>query len=195
MSTGASTLENLDDAVRTLKENGCDQLILLKCTSTYPASSENSNLYTLPHMSSLFNCHVGLSDHTLGIGVSIASVALGARMIEKHFTIDRSEGGVDAAFSLEFDEFKVLTQEVERAFLSLGQVQYGVLEDERKSLKFKRSIYIITDLKEGDVLTEENTRIIRPGLGLAPKYFEKLLGKKINRDVKKGTPLTFDLIG
>lgn len=195
MSTGISTLADIEIAVKTLRENGCNELILLKCTSTYPATPENTNLTTIPHMAKLFNCHVGLSDHTLGIGVSVASVGLGARVIEKHFTINRAHGGVDAAFSLEPHEFKMLVEETERAFLGLGKVSYGILEEERKSLTFKRSIYIIEDMKSGDIFNTNNIRIIRPGLGIAPSFFETILGKTINRDSRKGTALTFDLIG
>lgn len=195
MSTGISKLADIERAVTTLRENGCEELVLLKCTSTYPATPENTNIRTIPHMSSLFGCHVGLSDHTLGIGTAIASVALGARVIEKHFTISRAEGGVDAAFSMEPHEFKSLVDESERAFLSLGEVKYGILSDEIKSLTFKRSIYVVEDMKAGDVFTSENIRIIRPGLGVSPEHYEMLLGKKINREVKKGTALTFDLIG
>lgn len=195
MSTGISTLSDIELAVKTLRENGCKDLVLLKCTSTYPATPENTNLLTIPHMSELFGCHVGLSDHTLGIGVSVASVALGARVIEKHFTLDRSEGGVDAAFSMEPNEFKMLVEESERAFLGLGEIKYGIQKAEEKSLGFKRSIYIVEDMKAGDIFTKKNLRIIRPGNGLAPHYFDKLLGKKVNRDVTRGIALSFDLIG
>jgi N-acetylneuraminate synthase len=195
MSTGISKLSDIEIAVNTLKENGCNELILLKCTSTYPATPKNTNIRTIPHMSKLFNCHVGLSDHTLGIGTSVASVALGARVIEKHFTLNRAEGGVDSAFSMEPHEFKSLVEETERAFLSLGEVTYGILHDELKSLTFKRSIYVVKDMKEGDVFTEDNIRIIRPGLGASPQHFDMFLGKKINQTVIKGTALTFDLIG
>ena len=195
MSTGISKLSDIELAVNTLRENGCNELVLLKCTSTYPATPKNTNIRTIPHMSNLFNCHVGLSDHTLGIGTAVASVALGAVVIEKHFTINRAEGGVDSAFSMEPNEFKALVEETERAFLSLGEVSYGILPDELKSLTFKRSIYVVNDMKEGDVFTNENIRIIRPGLGVSPKYFDMFLGKKINRSVQKGTALTFDLIG
>ncbi|MBI2283838.1 MAG: pseudaminic acid synthase [Bacteroidetes bacterium] len=194
MSTGISTLADLELAVKTLKENGCTQLILLKCTSTYPATPINTNLATIPHMAAMFDCHVGLSDHTMGTGVAVASVALGARVIEKHFTLDRSEGGVDASFSLEPSEFKALVQETERAFEGIGKVHYGILPDEMKSKTFKRSIYIVKDINKGEVLTEENIRIIRPGLGLAPKYFDIVLGKTINQSVQKGTALTFELL-
>ena len=195
MSTGISKLSDIEIAVNTLRENGCNELILLKCTSTYPATPKNTNIRTIPHMSKLFNCHVGLSDHTLGIGTSVASVAFGARVIEKHFTLNRAEGGVDSAFSMEPHEFKSLVEETERSFLSLGEVKYGILPDELKSLTFKRSIYVVKDMKVGDVFTEDNIRIIRPGLGASPQHFDMFLGKKINQSVIKGTALTFDLIG
>lgn len=194
MSTGISTLADIEVAVKTLRDNGCKDLVLLKCTSTYPATPENTNLITIPHMATLFDCHVGLSDHTLGVGVAVSSVALGARVIEKHFTIDRSEGGVDSAFSLEPAEFQMLVEESERAFLSIGKVTYGIMEVEKKSKMFKRSIYIVQDMKEGDIFTEENIRIIRPGLGLEPKYFDTMIGKKITKSAKRGTALSFDLI-
>ena len=136
----------------------------------------------------------GLSDHTLGIGVALGSVSFGARVIEKHFTIDRSQGGVDSAFSLEPTEFKMLVEESERAFLAIGKVTYGIMDAELNSKKFKRSIYIVKDLKKGDVITAENIRIIRPGLGLSPKYFDLLLGKRVKQNINRGTAFTFNLI-
>ncbi|GAB3508491.1 pseudaminic acid synthase [Emticicia fontis] len=189
MSTGASTLANLDEAVNVLKENGCKDLVLLKCTSNYPANPENSNVRTIPHMRELFQCEIGLSDHTMGIGVPCAAVTLGATVIEKHFCLSRAEGGVDSAFSLEPDELKSLVVETERAWQSLGQVQYGVQESERKSLLFKRSIYVVKEIKAGELFTEENIRVIRPGDGMPPKYYEGLLGKAASKDFKAGTPL------
>lgn len=195
MSTGISTLADIALAVQTLRSNGCKDIVLLKCTSTYPATPENTNIRTIPHMAQMFNCHVGLSDHTMGVGVAIGAVAMGARVIEKHFTIDRSEGGVDSTFSMEPAEFRTLVDETKKAFQSLGEVTYGILPEELKSLTFKRSLYIVEDMSEGEILTKKNLRIIRPGLGLAPKYLEQMLGKKINCNVKKGTALTFDLIG
>ncbi len=194
MSTGVSTISDIAESVSVLKNAGCKELILLKCTSTYPATPENSNLLTIPHLSILHDCHVGLSDHTMGIGTSVAAVALGARVIEKHFTLRRADGGVDSAFSMEPEELKALVVECESAFQSLGKIQYGILPVEEKSRNFKRSIYISSDMQAGDVITESNIRIIRPGLGLESKYFEIVLGKKINKDVVKGTPLTWDLI-
>ncbi len=194
MSTGVATIADIDEAVRVLRENGCKELILLKCTSTYPASPENTNITTIPHMAQLFNCHVGLSDHTMGIGASVAAVALGARVIEKHFTLRRSDGGVDSAFSLEPEELKLLSIESERAFLALGNIQYGIQKEEQKSMFFKRSIYISQDIKAGDLLTKENTRVIRPGDGIAPKFYDQVIGKQAKSDLRKGTALKWDMI-
>ena len=189
MSTGASDLANLAESVEVLRANGCKDLVLLKCTSNYPASPENSNMRTIPHLRQLFNCEVGLSDHTMGIGVPCAAVTLGATVIEKHFCLSRAEGGVDSAFSLEPDELKSLVIETERAWQSLGVVQYGVQETEKKSLLFKRSIYVVQDITEGEAFTEENIRVIRPGDGMHPKYYEGLLGKVANKNYFKGEPL------
>jgi N-acetylneuraminate synthase len=192
MSTGISSLSTIEDAVAALRMEGCNDIILLKCTSTYPASPENTNILTIPHMEKLFDTHVGLSDHTLGIGVAVASVVLGARVIEKHFTLDRNDGGVDSAFSMEPNEFKQLVIETERAFLSLGNVQYGILDSEKKSLTFKRSIYVVRDIKKGEFFSDQNLRIIRPGLGIQPKYYDVFIGKMANKDIKRGTALTFE---
>lgn len=191
MSTGASTLANLDESVAVLRENGCKDLVLLKCTSNYPASPENSNVRTIPHLRDLFQCEVGLSDHTMGIGVPCAAVTLGATVIEKHFCLSRAEGGVDSAFSLEPDELKSLVIETERAWQSLGQIQYGIQETEKKSLLFKRSIYVVKDIKAGEAFTEENIRVIRPGDGMHPKYFDGLLGKTAYKSYNRGDALEF----
>ncbi|HEY8464810.1 MAG TPA: pseudaminic acid synthase [Bacillota bacterium] len=195
VSTGMATVAELDEAVRTLRENGCPAVILLKCTSTYPASPQNSNLRTLPHLRELFGCKVGISDHTLGIGTAIAAVALGATVIEKHFTLSREEGGVDAAFSMEPAEMGLLVKESERAWQSLGEIAYGPTNSEKASLKHRRSLYITQDLTAGTLLSPGNVRAIRPGLGLSPKYYEIVLGKRVNRDVKRGTPLSWEIIG
>jgi pseudaminic acid synthase len=192
MSTGVSSIADIDESVRVLRNAGCKDLILLKCTSTYPASPENTNLNTIPHLASLHRCIAGLSDHTMGIGASVAAVALGARVIEKHFTLRRADGGVDSAFSLEPDELKSLVTETERAFLALGQIQYGVQKAEVKSQFFKRSIYIAEDIPAGEKFTEKNIRVIRPGDGIEPKYFHFLIGKTARKNYKKGTPLTWD---
>ncbi|WP_425058486.1 Pseudaminic acid synthase [Sporomusa carbonis] len=194
MSTGMATLAEIDEAVRTAREAGCKDLILLKCTSTYPASPEESNLLTIPHMRELFGCEVGLSDHTLGIGAAVAAVALGATVIEKHLTLSRAEGGVDAAFSLEPDEMKILVEETKRAWQALGKISYGPTEKEKKSLVFRRSLYVVKDMVAGEEFTPENLRAIRPGLGLAPKYYDVLLDKKVTRAVKRGTPVSWDII-
>jgi pseudaminic acid synthase len=194
ISTGMATLAELDETVRTIRESGCDQFVLLQCTSTYPATPENSNLRTIPHMRKLFGCEVGLSDHTMGIGGAVAAVALGATVIEKHFTLSRADGGVDSAFSMEPEEMKQLVVETKRAWQSLGVLKYGPKEVEKTSMKFRRSLYISQDMKAGEVFTPENLRSIRPGLGLPPKYFDLILGNKINRDVKKGSPMSWDMV-
>lgn len=194
ISTGMATIAELDESVRAARESGCNDLILLKCTSTYPATAENTNILTIPHMRELFDCEVGLSDHTMGVGVSVASVALGATVIEKHFTLNRADGGVDSTFSMEPDEMAQLVVESERAWQSLGQVSYGPTEGEKKSIQFRRSLYIVQDLKVGDILTRENMRAIRPGLGLSPKYYETLLGKRVRIAVQMGSPVKWEIL-
>ena len=194
ISTGMATVAEIDEAVTAAREAGCKDLILLKCTSTYPATPENSNVLTIPHMRELFDCEIGLSDHTMGIGTSIAAVAHGATVIEKHFTLSRTDGGVDSAFSLEPDELKSLVAETERAWQSLGSITYGGTGSEEKSKIFRRSLYIAEDMRVGDVFTEKNLRIVRPGMGLPPKHYEIFLGNKINKDIRKGTPLLWDSI-
>jgi N-acetylneuraminate synthase len=189
MSTGASSLSDLAESVEVLKQAGCNELVLLKCTSNYPSTPENSNLNTIPHLRSLFNCEVGLSDHTMGVGVPCAAVTLGATVVEKHFCLSRAEGGVDSAFSLEPDELKSLVVETERAWQSLGLVQYSVQDSEKKSLIFKRSIYAVEDIMEGEIFTNKNIRIIRPGDGLHPRFYELLLGTIAKRNYLKGQPL------
>lgn len=194
VSTGMASIAELSELVDTVRGNGGKDLTLLKCTSSYPATPEGTNLMTIPHMQKLFNCNVGISDHTLGIGVAVASIALGATVIEKHFTLSRAEGGVDSAFSLEPQEMKQLVKEVHSAYLALGNITYGVSEQEKKSLQFRRSLYIVEDMKAGDIITERNLRSIRPGLGLAPKYYDILLGKRIKYDIKRGTATSWDMI-
>jgi len=194
MSTGMASVAELHDAVAAARQNGCKDLILLKCTSSYPASPVESNLLTIPHLRNLFDCNIGLSDHTLGIGVAVASVALGGVVIEKHVTLSRADGGVDATFSLEPDELKSLVIETERAWQSLGTISYAPTAKERESVRFRRSLYIAKDIRAGEVLTKENLRSVRPGGGLAPKYFEDLLGKKVTCDIKKGTPVSWSLV-
>lgn len=194
ISTGMATVAELHETVTTAREAGCNDLILLKCTSTYPATPENSNLLTIPHMRELFDCEVGLSDHTMGVGVAVASVALGATVVEKHFTLCRDDGGVDATFSLEPDEMAALVVESERAWQALGKVNYGATKAESRSLVFRRSLYITEDMKAGEILTAGNLRAIRPGLGLSPKYLEILIGKRVICDVSRGTPMSWHLV-
>jgi len=194
ISTGLASVAELGETVQAARDAGARDLILLKCTSAYPASPENSNLNTIPHMRELFGCHVGLSDHTMGIGAAIGSAALGAVAIEKHVTLRRADGGVDSAFSLEPEELTTLVVETKRVVEAMGGVAYGPTEAERQSLVYRRSLYIVADLKAGDVLTKENVRAIRPGLGLAPGNLDRVLGRRITRDAPRGTPLSWDLL-
>ena len=194
LSTGMATVAELDESIRAARDAGCGGIILLKCTSTYPSPPENSNLLTIPHMSELFDVQVGLSDHTLGIGVALASVSLGATVIEKHFTSGRAHGGVDSAFSLEPDEMRILVEESGRAWEALGAITYGPTEKEKLSMQYRRSLYFVEDMKSGDILTGKNVRAIRPGFGLPAKYLDIILGKKASKDARKGTPLSWDLI-
>jgi N-acetylneuraminate synthase len=194
VSTGMASLAELDETVRTARAAGCKDLVLLKCTSTYPASPENTHIATIPHMRTLFGCEVGLSDHTLGIGVSVASVALGASVIEKHFTLSRADGGVDSTFSMEPAEMAQLVVETQRAWQALGQVSYGPTAAELKSLRYRRSLYITQDLVAGDVLTADNLRAIRPGSGLPTRYLGTFLGRRVRVAVRRGTPLSWELL-
>ncbi|MBX0290146.1 pseudaminic acid synthase [Hymenobacter sp. HSC-4F20] len=195
MSTGASQLSEVAEAVQVLREAGCRELVLLKCTSTYPATPQNTNLRTLPHFQQLFpDALVGLSDHTMGVGAAVAAVALGACVVEKHVTLRRADGGVDSAFSLEPEEVAQLVTETERAWQALGQVQYGVQRAEEKSRLYKRSLYIAQDIAAGEVFTKENLRVVRPGDGLPPRYYDQLLGKPARQPLRAGTPLTWDAL-
>ena len=195
ISTGMANVAELDETVRAAREGGCKDLILLKCTSTYPATPDNTNILTIPHMRELFGCEVGLSDHTMGVGVSVASISLAASVIEKHFTLSRADGGVDSSFSMEPDEMRSLVVETERAWQALGRISYGPTEKEKESLVFRRSLYIVEDTRAGAQLTRQNLRAIRPGYGLPPKYLPVLLGRRLARDVKKGTAMSWGLIG
>ena len=194
VSTGMASVAELQELVDTARENGCKDLTLLKCTSSYPATPEGSNLLTIPHMKELFKCNVGLSDHTLGIGVAVASMALGARMVEKHFTLCRTDGGVDSGFSMEPQEMTELVHECNVAVKALGDVSYEMQAQERNSLIYRRSLYIVKDMRAGDIFTKENLRSIRPGLGISPKYYDILMGKKVRCDVKQGTALEWAFI-
>jgi pseudaminic acid synthase len=194
ISTGMATVAEIDDAVRTVREAGCRNFVLLKCTSTYPATPENTNIITIPAMRTTWNCEVGLSDHTMGCGVAVAAVALGAVLIEKHFTLSRNDGGVDSAFSLEPAELRTLTTEALRAWQALGSVTFGGTSAEEKSKAFRRSLYIAEPLQAGDILTARSVRIVRPGFGLAPKHYQSVLGRRVNRDVSAGTPVSWELL-
>ena len=192
ISTGMASLADLEQAVSTARAAGCRDLVLLKCTSTYPATPANTNIRTIPHLRELFGCEVGLSDHTMGVGVSVAAVALGASVIEKHFTLARADGGVDSAFSLEPAELAALVQETVRAWQALGEVRYGPTEAERASLQFRRSIYVAAEIAEGEVFTPENLRVVRPGHGAPPHLYDQLLGRAARRAYQPGTPLRLD---
>ena len=194
ISTGMATFAELDETVDAARSAGCNDLVLLKCTSTYPSTPDDSNILTIPEMRSRYGCEIGISDHTMGIGVSVAAVALGATVIEKHFTLQRSDGGVDSAFSMEPQEMAQLVIETERAWQSMGKVQHGPTEKEKASLVFRRSLYVVADIKAGEKLTSVNVRAIRPGYGIAPKFYDEVIGKTAKRDISRGTPLSHDLI-
>lgn len=192
LSTGMASFVEIGEALRTCYDAGNDQVCILKCTSTYPATPANTNISTIPNMRDTFGCEVGLSDHTMGTGVAVAATALGAVLVEKHFTLARADGGVDSAFSLEPAEFQTLRDETERAWQALGKITYGGTSAETRSMQFRRSLYVAEDMEEGDVFTETNLRSVRPGFGLAPKHLGILLGKRVNRALKKGTPVSWD---
>ncbi len=194
ISTGMATIAELDETIRTARNSGCNDIILLKCTSTYPATPEDANIMTIPHMHKLFNVQVGLSDHTMGIGVAIASVTLGATVVEKHFTLRRADGGVDSAFSIEPEEMQMLVKETNNAWQALGKVNYGPTKTEKSSMRYRRSLYVIQDIEAGGQFTHDNIKAIRPGFGLPTKYIEIIIGRKAKKIIKKGTPLYWDLI-
>ena len=194
ISTGMATLQEIDEAVRCARGAGARDIVLLKCTSTYPASPDDSNLQAIPELRRVFGCEAGLSDHTMGVGVAVASVALGASVIEKHFTLARADGGVDSAFSMEPAEMKLLVDESLKAWQALGSAAFGPTEREKASLQFRRSLFVAQPMKSGDVFTKENLRVVRPGSGLHPRHYDELLGRRIARDTAAGTPLTWDLV-
>jgi pseudaminic acid synthase len=195
MSTGMATLAEIEEAVTALREGGCEQLALLKCTSAYPAPADEANLRTIPHLAEAFQTPVGLSDHTLGIAVPVAAVAMGACIIEKHFTLSRSLPGPDSAFSLEPQEFKEMVDAIRTTEKALGKISYGYTEREAESRVFRRSLFVVQDMKAGDVFTEENVRSIRPGYGLHTRYLREVLGKRAAADIERGMPLTWNLVG
>ncbi len=194
MSTGVAKLEDIERALQVCKEEGNEDVILLKCTSAYPAPYEDINLKVIPNMSDMFDCLVGLSDHTMGTAVAVASVALGVKVVEKHLVLSRAEGGPDAAFSMEPQEFKKMVEEIRIVEKALGKVTYELTDKQKKSREHSRSLFIVKDMKAGEVLTEENVCSIRPGYGLHTMYYEEVLGKKVKVDLKKGTPLSWNII-
>jgi len=195
ISTGMATIAELDEAVRTAREVGCKDIILLKCTSAYPATPEDTNLRTIPHLRQLFDVEVGVSDHTFGVGVSIAAVTMGANVIEKHFTLKRTDAGVDSAFSMEPEEMKKLVDETYNAWQAMGKVYYGATRKEEASIAYRRSIYVVADVRKGEEFNTINLRMIRPGYGLAPKYYDVILGKRAVCDIKRGTPMDWKFFG
>ncbi len=194
ISTGMANLREIEDAVTTARENGCDELVLLHCISSYPAPDEQSNVRTVPDLAERFGVVTGLSDHTFGSAVAVASIALGGCVVEKHFTIRREDGGPDSAFSLEPDEFKTLVKDCKRAWRALGQPTYDLQGSERGSVEFRRSLYVVRDVAAGEELTNENVRSIRPGHGLPPKHMPEVLGRHASRALKRGEPLAWDLV-
>ncbi|ADR18634.1 pseudaminic acid synthase [Calditerrivibrio nitroreducens] len=194
ISTGIATIEDIELAVETCKKNGCEEITLLKCTSAYPAPLEEANLLTIQDMKNRFNVEVGLSDHTLGISAPVAAVSLGAKVIEKHFILDKKLGGPDAAFSLEPEEFKAMVKAIREVEKALGTVTYELTEKQKKGREFCRSLFAVEDIKKGEVFSEKNVRSIRPGYGLHPKYYKEIIGKKANRDIPRGTPISWDII-
>ncbi|MDR3491497.1 MAG: pseudaminic acid synthase [Gammaproteobacteria bacterium] len=194
MSTGMATLSEIAEAIKTLRESGAGPLILLKCTSAYPASPESMNLKSIPHLRDTFNTIVGLSDHTLGSAVPVAAVALGASVIEKHFTLARSDGGPDSSFSLEPDEFAKMVTDIRVIEKALGKISYERTAEEQKNVCFRRSLFVVQDMKKGEAFSLSNLQSIRPGNGLAPRYMDIVLGKKVVKDIKRGTPVSWDLM-
>lgn len=194
MSVGMATVKEVQEALQAARSAGAKDITLLKCTSSYPATPLGSNLLTIPDMKKRFKCRVGLSDHSMGIGVALASIALGGTVIEKHFTLSRQDKGVDSEFSMEPDEMKQLVDEAKVVWQAIGKVVYGPVKEESISYKYRRSLYVIKDMKRGEILTPENFKSIRPGYGLSPKHYEKFIGRMVRKDVIKGTPISWDLI-
>jgi N-acetylneuraminate synthase len=194
MSTGASELSDIAEAVAAAREGGCKEIMLLQCTSGYPTPPADSNLKTIANLGETFDCVVGLSDHTMGTAVPVAAVALGACAIEKHFTLRRADGGVDSAFSLEPEELARLTADCRTAWEAMGHVHYGVVPSEKSIRALRRSLYVVKDIAAGETLTEANIRSIRPGLGLAPKFLPDVLGRPASRALKRGTALDWSMI-
>lgn len=194
MSTGMANLTEISEAITTARENGCKELVVLHCISAYPSPIEQSNLATIADISKQFDVISGLSDHTLGTVASVTSIALGASLIEKHFTLDRNDNGPDSEFSLEPDEFKRLVEETKAAHQAIGYASYERKPVEKENLVFRRSLYFVTDIKKGDIISEKHVRRIRPGYGLKPKYYSQIIGRKVSQDIARGTPVSWELI-
>jgi len=194
LSTGMATLEEIEESVRAARSSGAKELALLRCTSSYPAPADEMNLRSIPDMARRFRVPVGLSDHTPGLAVSVAAVALGASIIEKHLTLSRADGGPDAAFSLEPEEFKALVVAIRSAEKSLGQVQYGPTVHESSTRVFRRSLFVVREMKRGEIFTPENVRSIRPANGLHPRHLAEVIGRHATADIEQGTPLTWELV-
>ena len=194
LSTGVATLEDIALAVKILQDQGCPGIVILKCTTAYPAPPEEINLRTIPHMAEMFNCLAGISDHTLGVGVPIAAVSLGAKVIEKHFTLERDESSVDDFFSLIPEEFKLMADEVRKVEKALGNVSYEPTPGAQKNMWVRRSLYISKDITKGEELNLDNIKSVRPAYGLHPKHLDSILGKKVRRDLEMGERLSWDVI-
>lgn len=194
MSTGMASLAEIDEAVKTLRQNGSGPLTLLKCTSAYPAPPKEINLNTIPLLSQIFDCPAGLSDHTLGSAVAVGAVALGARVIEKHLTLSRADEGPDGAFSMEPEEFRQMARDIRTLEKALGRISFELTEKEMESRAFRRSLFVVEDMLAGEIFTEKNVRCIRPGYGLHPRYLKEIIRHRASSDIKKGTPLAWALI-
>lgn len=194
MSTGMGSLSEIDEAVKTLRNNGCPEIVLLKCTSAYPALPKEANLLTIPNLSETFNCVAGLSDHTMGSAVAVAAVSIGAKVVEKHITLSRADGGPDSGFSMEPHEFKQMVADIRTVEEALGTVSYDLTEKQQVSTAFRRSLFVVKDMKAGETFTHENVRSIRPGNGLHTRHYDTIIGKKVKIATPKGTPLSFDIV-
>lgn len=194
LSTGITELYEIAETIKILKDHGTKDICILKCTSAYPAKLEDANIKTIKNIRKTFNCVAGLSDHTLGIEVPIASVCMGARIIEKHFTLDRNSGGPDDAFSLEPEEFKKMVDSVRRVEKCLGKVKYEKSLNENKNRMFRRSLFVVRDINKGNIITEEDVRSIRPSDGLHTRHYDNILGRRVNQDIKRGTPLLLSYV-
>ena len=195
MSTGMSTLSEIDEAVRAIREEGNEQIVLLRCASAYPAITDEMNLMTMKNLGETFQVPVGLSDHSMGSIGAVTAVALGAQVIEKHFCLSRDIKNPDSSFSMEPDEFAQMIRDIEQAQKAIGRVKYGPTEQEKTNIVFRRSIFCVKDIKKGEKITEENVRVIRPGYGLSPKFYPEVLGQTALTDIERGTPIRFELIG